>query len=94
MLYIIIAAIALICIIAFFFGKGTGRKTTKHIVYIEGMMCAHCKAHVEKAFKDAGFSVKVDLENKCAEVLSDKDVLEEDLKAIVEKAGYTFVKCE
>ena len=94
MLYIIIAVVVLVCVLAFFIGKSAGKNKQKYIVHIEGMMCGHCKAHVEKAFKDAGFSVKVDLENKFAEVLSDKEVLEEDLRAIVEKAGYTFVKCE
>ncbi len=95
MLYILIAVI--VCVLAFFLIKGFNKPTkkqNKYLVYIEGMMCAHCKAHVEKAFSEAGYSVKVDLENKSAEVLSEKEVSEDELRAIVEKAGYTFVKCE
>lgn len=56
---------------------------------IEGMMCAHCVAHVEKALNAIdGVSAKADLENKCAVVTLTKDVSDETLAAAVTEAGY------
>ncbi len=56
---------------------------------IEGMMCAHCVAHVEKALNAIdGVSAKADLENKCAVVTLTKDVSDEMLAAAVTEAGY------
>ena len=56
---------------------------------IEGMMCAHCVAHVEKALNAIdGVSAKADLENKCAVVTLTKDVSDETLAAAVAEAGY------
>ena len=42
----------------------------KKVLSIEGMMCGHCQAHVEKALKamDGVTSVEVSLENKNATV--------------------------
>ena len=41
-------------------------------IMINGMMCAHCTAHVEKALGtlEGVASVKADLEGKCATVTS------------------------
>ncbi|MDO5388763.1 MAG: heavy metal translocating P-type ATPase [Clostridia bacterium] len=57
-------------------------------ISIEGMMCGHCVAHVEKALKsvEGVTEVKVSLENKCAEVSG--DVSDDALKKAVEDAGY------
>ena len=55
------------------------------VLKIEGMMCAHCQAHVSKALNDLeGVSAAVDLENGTATVT---DV--ETLKKAVVDAGYT-----
>lgn len=58
---------------------------------IEGMMCAHCVAHVEKALSALGgvTSAKADLENKCATVTLSGEVPDEALKKAVADAGYT-----
>ncbi len=57
-------------------------------ISLEGMMCAHCQAHVEKALKEvAGVTeVTVSLENKNAVVTGDASV--EALKQAVVDAGY------
>ena len=56
-------------------------------VFIEGMMCKHCVAHVEKALKALGVEVEVDLDGGKATVQG--DVTDEALRAAVTDAGYT-----
>lgn len=65
-----------------------GESTMTTTISIEGMMCAHCQAHVEKALKEvAGVTeVIVSLENKNAVVTGDASV--EALKQAVVDAGY------
>ena len=60
----------------------------KKTLTIEGMMCAHCVAHVEKALTalDGVDSVTVDLAGKTAVVTG--DVSDEALKKAVADAGY------
>ena len=65
-----------------------GESTMTTTISIEGMMCAHCQAHVEKVLKEvAGVTeVTVSLENKNAVVTGDASV--ETLKQAVVDAGY------
>ena len=65
-----------------------GESTMTTTISIEGMMCAHCQAHVEKALKEvAGVTeVTVSLEDKNAVVTGDASV--EALKQAVVDAGY------
>lgn len=57
---------------------------------IEGMMCVHCQAHVEKALNSIdGVKATVDLKNNCAFIELNKDVDQAVLKQAVEDAGYT-----
>ena len=58
------------------------------VIHIEGMMCQHCKAAVEKALRavDGVESVEVSLEDKCATVTGSADVAA--LKQAVIDAGY------
>ena len=60
-------------------------------IKIEGMMCKHCQAHVEKALAAVSGveSVEVSLENKCANVTGSADP--EALKKAVIDAGYEVV---
>ena len=55
---------------------------------IEGMMCGHCRARVEKALKAVPGvqAVEVSLEDKTAEVTGSAS--EEELKRAVGEAGY------
>ena len=62
---------------------------------IEGMMCAHCVAHVEKALNSLdGVKAKVDLEGKCANIQTEGKVSDEQLKAAVTEAGYQVLSID
>ena len=66
-------------------------KDNMKTVYVEGMMCEHCKARVEKALSEVEgvLSANVSLEEKKASVELEKEVSNEVLKKAVEDAGYT-----
>ena len=68
-------------------------KTMKVTVKIEGMMCTHCKAHVEKAISaiDGVTSVTADHVAGTATVESTREIPQAELKAAVEAAGYTYL---
>ena len=69
--------------------KGETKAMEKKVV-IEGMMCAHCQAHVDKALNALpGVTATVDLENKTATVTG--DVTDEAITAAVTEAGYQVV---
>ena len=60
----------------------------KKTVTIEGMMCAHCVAHVEKALTALpGVKAAVDLTSGTAVV--EGDVTDEAIRTAVTEAGYT-----
>lgn len=66
-------------------------KTKMKTIIIEGMMCEHCKAHVEKALNAIdSVSASVDLESKSAAVTG--NVSDDVLKKAVTDAGYTVVE--
>ena len=68
----------------------TEEKMMKKKMNIEGMMCAHCQAHVEKALNGIdGVKAEVDLKNNCAYLELAQDVAEAKLTKAVEDAGYT-----
>ena len=66
------------------------------IIKVEGMMCAHCQAHVFKALSavEGVQKVEVSLEDKQAVVTLAKDVVDQILMDAVTEAGYTPVSCE
>ena len=57
---------------------------------VEGMMCMHCKASVEKVLSamPGVTAVAVDLEAKTAIVTCEASVMDADLVAAVEKKGF------
>ncbi len=65
---------------------------TKYIVLIDGMSCSHCENHIEKTLSnlDQKMKIKASAKEKSAEILSDKDITENEFKAAVESAGYIF----
>ena len=66
--------------------KGEQKIMEKKVV-IEGMMCQHCRAHVDKALNAIpGASATVDLDSKTAVVTG--DVTDQAIRAAVEEAGY------
>lgn len=62
----------------------------KKILEVDGMMCGHCKAHVEKALGavEGVAAVTADVENKRAEITLSADVPDDVLIAAVKEAGY------
>ena len=60
-------------------------------IEIEGMMCEHCKMHVEKALSalDGVEKVEVSLENKNAKIELSKEVDNETISKAISDAGYT-----
>ena len=75
--------------------QGGNDMTTKKL-NIEGMMCAHCVAHVEKALSALGgvASAKADLEGKCATVTLAAPVSDQELTDAVTQAGYEVVSIQ
>jgi copper chaperone CopZ len=56
---------------------------------IEGMMCKHCQAHMEKALQTLeGVESTVDLEAGTATVVSEAEISDDRFKALVDEAGY------
>lgn len=70
--------------------------TMKKYIYVNGMMCGHCKMHVENALKGvAGVkSAEVELENKRAVVEVTPEFDENAAKKAITEADYEFVKVE
>lgn len=76
--------------------KNTEETAMKKTVYINGMMCSHCTAHVQKALGalDGVKSVEVSLEDKKAVLTLNKNVDDAVITAAVREAGYEPIKCE
>ncbi len=72
-----------------------GSCTMKKVLIVEGMMCAHCQAHVQKALAgvEGVTEAVVDLDSKQATVTLEKDVADQTLMDAVTEAGYTPVSC-
>lgn len=68
----------------------------KKKISIKGMMCNHCKMHVEEGLKEIESveDVKVSLEDKNAVITSAKEISDQDIKDTVEDVGYEVVKIE
>ena len=67
----------------------------KKILLIEGMMCGHCAAHVERALNALpGVQAKVDLGRKVAVVESAEEVADDVLRQAVLNAGYEVVSIQ
>ena len=73
-----------------------GNDSMEKKINIEGMMCQHCVAHVEKALTALGgvSSAKADLEGKCATVTLAAPVSDQELKDAVTQAGYEVVSIQ
>ena len=73
--------------------KGTSAMTKT--MTINGMMCAHCQAHVEKALNAIdGVSAAVDLAAGTAAITLTGDVADDMLKKAVTEAGYEVVSIQ
>lgn len=70
---------------------GIFKKESKPYIVIEGMMCAHCEAHVTEALDKIGLSVTADHSKNMA-VINSGDADDEEIKQAVTDAGYKFIK--
>ena len=68
-------------------------KEKKTVVYIDGMMCEHCKKRVTEAFNSLGIAAEVDLKKKRA-TFGETERTDEEIKNAVGAAGYTVKKIE
>ncbi|MBQ2775014.1 MAG: heavy metal translocating P-type ATPase [Clostridia bacterium] len=71
--------------------KNMEEQNMKKIVYIDGMMCNHCTAHVQKALEalDGVDVVEMSLEEKSATLTLSKDIDDSVLTQVITDAGYT-----
>ena len=63
----------------------------KITMYVEGMMCPHCEAHMNDAIK-AAFDVKKVVsshEKKMTEIISKEPISEDLIQKAVKETGYT-----
>lgn len=72
--------------------KEKENKQMKKTIIIEGMMCMHCTARVQKALEDIdGVTAHMDLDKKAAYLTLEKEVSDEVLTKAVTDAGYQVV---
>lgn len=67
------------------------KKEEKPYIVIEGMMCAHCEAHVTEALDKIGVKVTADHDKNRA-VIESGEIDEEKIKNAVTEAGYKFIE--
>ncbi len=65
----------------------------KTVLKIEGMMCAHCEAHVNDAIKEEFDVIKVTSSSKNGETVieSKEDIDMDKVKNVIEDTGYSLV---
>ena len=68
----------------------------KKRIVIEGMSCGHCVNHVKEALSELKGvkNVDVNLDAKTAVLEASGDVDDEDIKFVVDDAGYEVVRIE
>ncbi len=68
----------------------------KIVLKINGMSCSRCEQRVKDTLEDLREvdEVKVDLRDKKAEVMLNRDIDDRKLKEIIEDLGYELVKVE
>jgi copper ion binding protein len=62
-------------------------------INIEGMSCNHCAKHVTSALEEISGvkSVDVNLQAKTAVIETDQDVIDSNIRNVIEDAGYDVV---
>ena len=62
-------------------------------VIVEGMTCEHCKSRVERVLNGLdGVAARVDLKKKEAVISLEKEVNDDEIRTVIEKAGYEVVE--
>lgn len=71
-------------------------KKIKKVITIEGMMCEHCKAKVEKSLLelDNVTKVRVSLKDKTATIYSSVSIPDEDIIDTINKLDYKVTSIE
>ena len=71
-----------------------GEKTMKKVIKVDGMMCAHCEAHVRKALEALEGVEKAEVSHEKGEavVTLGSNVDDAVLKAAVVEAGYEVLQ--
>jgi copper chaperone len=66
---------------------------TESVYVVKGMTCGHCVSAVtaEVGQIDGVHKVDVDLARGTVQVLSDREVAENDIRAAIDEAGYELV---
>lgn len=62
-------------------------------ITIKGMMCGHCKKHVEKALRDIGLTAEVNVEKGVA-VIAQGSASADAVRQAVADAGYEVTSIE
>ena len=72
------------------------KENRKMKIKVNGMMCAHCEAHVKKALEaiDGIESAEASHEKNLVTVTNSKDIDEELIKAAITEAGYEYAGIE
>ena len=67
----------------------------KITVQVEGMQCGMCEAHINDAIRKAFPVKKVTSSHtrKQTILFTQEDIAEEQLKAVLDQVGYTFISC-
>ncbi|ERK31496.1 heavy-metal-associated domain-containing protein [Clostridium intestinale] len=68
----------------------------KKKILVEGMSCGHCVNHVKEALMELEgvSSVNVTLDDKTAILEASKDINDEDIKFVIDDAGYEVAGIE
>ena len=76
--------------------KKLDKVIAQKVVVVEGMTCEHCKNRVEKCINEIdGAAAKVNLKKGKVVVSLAKDVSDDQIRMVIEKAGYGVVEiCE
>lgn len=64
----------------------------KTVIYIDGMSCEHCSSRVQAAFVEKGYKVRVNLEQKNAEILSKAPINQAEASTTIQDLGFTPVQ--
>ncbi len=64
----------------------------KTVIYIDGMSCEHCSSRVQAAFVEKGYKVRVNLEQKNAEILSKTPINQAEASTTIQDLGFTPVQ--
>ncbi len=66
-------------------------KLMTKLITIEGMACGHCAARVKTALEALGAKAEIDLANKTAKILCERDITDQEIINTIQNAGYKVI---